>query len=171
MARLTILVLALALVLGCSTDPGITPLETVFCRATNEVSETQLLASVTALSGIHSRFMHWDPGNAATVTWLMETLAEQGSPAEADSFSYLRIRWIHTANVVSHFPGRTRPEDLGHPHRCCEAGTDLAISPASAADRPRTGSRKETQDEVSTVLCYQPGHGRCHTLREPRVRG
>ncbi len=87
-------------------------MEAVFELATHEVSEPRLLDSVTALSSIHSRFMHWDPGTAATVTWLMETLAEQGSPAEADSFSYHRIRWIHTANVVSRFPGRTRPEEV-----------------------------------------------------------
>ncbi len=112
MFRHLLLILLLALVLSCSTNPGVTPLEAVFELATNAVSESHLLASVTALSSIHTRFMHWDPGNAATVTWLMETLVEQGCPAEADSFSYHRIRWIHTANVVSRFPGRTRPEEV-----------------------------------------------------------
>ncbi len=98
--------------MGCSTDPEVDPRTRFIRGAVGRVSESHLLASVTALSGIQSRWMYYDPGTAATVTWLLETLAEQGAPAETDSFSFYRLRWIHTANVVSSFPGRSRPEQV-----------------------------------------------------------
>lgn len=112
MRRPLLIILLLALLMGCSADPEVDPTTRFIRSAVGKVSETRLLDSVTGLSAIHSRFMHWDPGTAATVDWLMESLTSQGSPAETDSFSYHRLRWIHTANVVSRFPGRSRPEEV-----------------------------------------------------------
>lgn len=118
MLRSLPLLLLMALVLGCSNPDGdpsgtsFTPLERFIADAVDEVDAERLFDSMSDLTGIHSRFMHFDPGAAATVDWLMATLDEQGCSAEADSFSFLRIRWIHTANVAARFTGLTRPEEV-----------------------------------------------------------
>ena len=126
------ILLVLVVALGCSIDPDHSPLERIgsplpemldrdenwwmatraFYLAIDRVSEARLEESVASFSGIHSRYMHWDAGNAASVDWLMETLRGYGAPAEADSFRFHRTRWIDTANVISEFPGRNNPEEV-----------------------------------------------------------
>lgn len=112
--RLLIPALLLAAGLGCSRterqlpeDPRARAIRAAAAR----VDIQRLHDHVAALSGIHSRWMHYDPGTAATIDWLLATLAAQGTPASADSFTFHRIRDIHTANVVLRFPGHVRPEE------------------------------------------------------------
>lgn len=112
--RFLICALLLAAGLGCSEtdrrlpeDPRVRTLR----AAAAQVDPERLYAHVAALSGIHSRWMHYDPGTAATIDWLLATLAAQGTPASTDSFTFHRIRDIHTANVVLRFPGQVRPEE------------------------------------------------------------
>ncbi len=104
---------ALALVLGCSGREGPEPSrERAIQGAAKQVDAERLYAHVAALSSIHSRWMHYDPGTAATINWLLATLAAQGTPAVTDSFTFHRLRDIHTANVVVTLPGHGRPEEF-----------------------------------------------------------
>jgi Zn-dependent M28 family amino/carboxypeptidase len=106
--------LLLALVLGCSERErsALTAREEAILGAAKQVDADRLYAHVAALSGIHSRWMHYDPGTAATINWLLATLAAQGTAARTDSFTFHRTRDIHTANVVVDFPGHGRPAEF-----------------------------------------------------------
>jgi hypothetical protein len=105
----------LALALACDRDETLlSPGDTedtgdLYRRLARQVSEERLMDSVRDLTAIHSRYMHWDPGTAATLTWLQETLTEQGNSAHPDSFSFWRLRLIETANVEVVLPGRLHP--------------------------------------------------------------
>ena len=104
---------ALALVLGCSERERPEPnRERAILGAARQVDAERLYEHVAALSSIHSRWMHYDPGTAATINWLMAALAAQETAARTDSFTYHRFRDIHTANVVADFPGHGRPEEF-----------------------------------------------------------
>jgi len=106
--------LLLALALGCSERDRSEPLGRVgtVVNAAQRVDADRLFDHVAALSSIHSRWMHYDPGTAATINWLMATLAAQGTAGRTDSFTFHRTRDIHTANVVVDFPGHGRPQDF-----------------------------------------------------------
>lgn len=135
MSRPLLILVLLVLFAGCSTrpDPG-APVDEGL------VSPERLAASLDTLTGIHSRFMHWDPGAAETVSWLLATLTEQGCFAEADSFTYVRKRPIHTANVAATFPGLTRPDEfvLVGAHWDCiaypESDADSSVRAEGAVD-------------------------------------
>lgn len=104
--------LLLAACLGCSESnrqQPEAPRAQAIRAAAAAVDVHRLYAHVAVLNGIHSRWMHYDPGTAATINWLLETLAAQGTPASTDSFTFRRIRDIHTANVVLRIPGQVRP--------------------------------------------------------------
>ncbi len=116
--------IAVAVALGCALGPDDDPAEWPLLRLKGThaewwlrqqsqlVSRERLMASLEALSSIHSRYMHWDAGTAATLTWLQETLSAQGTVAEMDSFTFWRTRFIDTANVEVDFPGRVHPERI-----------------------------------------------------------
>lgn len=113
--RFLICALLLAAGLGCSeTDQQLPedPRARAIRSAAAQVDADRLYAHVAALSGIHSRWMYYDPGTAATINWLLATLAEQGTAADTDSFTYHRIRDVRTANVTAEFPGHGRPEEF-----------------------------------------------------------
>jgi len=107
--------LALMLALGCSDEErpqAGDDRSAAILSAAEQVSPYRLYAHVAELSAIHSRWMYYDPGTAATINWLLATLAAQGTAARTDSFTYHRLRDIHTANVVVDFPGHGRPEEF-----------------------------------------------------------
>ena len=140
--RALTIMIPLVLWLGCSGDQGPTAdamTQVIVSRAAH-VRQSRLYAHVEALSSIHSRWMHYDPGTTATLDWLGETLADQGTPAVADSFVIHRIRDIPTANLVVTLPGQTRPNEyvLVGAHWDCqsypESWTDSTARAAGAID-------------------------------------
>jgi len=99
-----------AFYLGCSLRPEEPASTEPFLVAqARRVRPDRLRSHMAALTAIPTRYMHWDPGRAATQALLLDVLAEQGTPALLDSFSFFRFRWIETANIEVFFEGKERP--------------------------------------------------------------
>jgi hypothetical protein len=74
------------------------------------VSTERLMATVTGMTEINTRFMHCYPNTEEALDLLMGILADQGTPAEPDSFTFFRHQLVHTANLEILFPGTLHPE-------------------------------------------------------------
>ncbi len=109
MRRLSQLLLLL-LITGCFSEGPLDPAPSTLLDPGDRVSTERLMATVTGLSEIRTRFMHCYSGTEATLTLLSETLAAQGTPAEPDSFTFFRHQFVHTANLEILFPGTLHPE-------------------------------------------------------------
>ncbi|MCP4545679.1 MAG: Zn-dependent exopeptidase M28 [bacterium] len=102
----------LVLMVACSNienPDSSNPITVAWCAG--RVSEARLMADLDSLTSIPTRYMHHDPGTAATLGFLTRTLAVNNTPAHLDSFSFFHIcRNIQTANVEVLFPGNLYPE-------------------------------------------------------------
>ena len=106
--RLKLVFPLLLLALACSRDgqrESLAPRE-----GDREVDAGRLMATVTALADVHTRFMHCYSGTEEALTLLNDILAAQGTPAQPDNFTFFRHQQIDTANLEILFPGAVHPE-------------------------------------------------------------
>lgn len=107
-------ILALALLAACQSGPsGVDPMDrdAYLRERVGRISRAALMRTVVELSGIRSRYMHYDEGCTEALLLLRERLEAQGNVAVWDSFAFFRNgRWVETANLVVDFPGRVAPD-------------------------------------------------------------
>jgi hypothetical protein len=114
--RLFTLLLFLMILVACQSettgpmDCGYSDQDDLISSRVETISQARLMETVTALTSIHTRYMHNDEGCTETLNLLVEWLEEQGNVAQWDSFSFFRLRQIDTANVYVDFPGTVAPE-------------------------------------------------------------
>jgi len=106
--------LSIAALAACQSGP-VEPVqggtEALILERAASISPVRMEAAVAALSGIRSRFMHYDEGCTEALELLMDWLESQGNEARLDSFAFFRNgRWVRSANIVVDFPGTVAPE-------------------------------------------------------------
>jgi len=109
--------LLLVVLFGCQSEstapdqPGYADQEALIAARVATISPARLMAAVTDLASIRTRYMHYDQGCAQALALLTARLESQGNVARTDSFSFFRNgRWIDTANLYADFPGTVAPE-------------------------------------------------------------